>query len=149
MPSNLQRVKHFLGASKRVRNQLKPITNLAQFIQVRNVFAQQEIDLLLDVGANAGQFASEMRAFYKGEMFSFEPVSTAFNQLKMAASGDPKWRCFQLALGSKAGTGTIHVAQETQFSFFLKFGTYCAQTSETKRKRSEKSRFRYAGWTSS
>ncbi len=125
MANRRQRLKHLLTSSEWVRGEVKAMTNFTQFAQTRNIFVQKHIDLLLDVGANCGQYASEIRSFYKGEILSFEPVSIAFAQLTKKAAGDSKWKCFNLALGSKTGTGSIRVAQGTQLSSFLKPTAYC------------------------
>jgi hypothetical protein len=42
--------------------------------QIRTIIEKFEIDLIIDVGANEGQFAQVMRSFYPGEILSFEPV---------------------------------------------------------------------------
>lgn len=47
---------------------------------------------------------------YAGEILSFEPVTSAFEKLADAASADPKWRAYKLALGSEESTQTINVA---------------------------------------
>jgi FkbM family methyltransferase len=69
------------------------------------------ISLLLDVGANVGQYATEVREFgYGGRMISFEPVSSAFAKLREAAAGDPSWELRQVALGETDGTVEINLA---------------------------------------
>lgn len=129
-----QRVKHLLTSFDQVRGGVRALTNFAQFAHTRNIFAQKEIDLVLDVGANNGQFASEIRSFYKGEIFSFEPVSSAFKQLQKAASRDPNWKCFKLAMGSKTGNGSIRVTAGTQLSSFLKQSPSCQMFGEEARR---------------
>jgi len=127
MRKNLRRISHLLAGSRRLRRQAKAFTNFAQILQIRSIFEKYCIDLLLDVGANAGQFAGEMRAFYKGEILSFEPVSSAFADLKQAASGDPGWKCYPWALGSSTATRTIHVVRSSQLSSFLPLNANCAE----------------------
>lgn len=125
-----QRLKHLLTSFKQVRGGVRALTNFAQFAHIRNIFAQKSIDLVLDVGANNGQFASEIRSFYKGEIFSFEPVSSAFKQLQKTAAGDSDWKCFKLAMGSKEGNGSIRVTAGTQLSSFLKQSAACQMFGE-------------------
>src|SRR5207247_2055417 len=59
------------------------------------------IDTVMDVGANAGQFARKLRSAigYTGRILSFEPVTSAFDLLRLNAKGDPKWEVFKFALG--------------------------------------------------
>ncbi len=69
-----------------------------------------EINCVIDVGANQGQFASELRTIgYQGFIVSFEPVERVFSALEAAFRGDPRWRGYRIALGSESGTGTINV----------------------------------------
>ena len=68
------------------------------------------IDLVLDVGANAGQFASALRRHgYENHIVSFEPVPRFAEALTEVAAGDDRWTVRQLALGSTDGTAPIHV----------------------------------------
>lgn len=69
------------------------------------------VDVVIDVGANAGQYAADLRlAAYKGRIVSFEPQSEPFAALKHRASTDPCWECRHCALGDTDGTITINVA---------------------------------------
>ena len=46
-----------------------------------------EIDCLFDVGANTGQYATLVRSLgYQGQIFSFEPLSSAHKILKEKSS---------------------------------------------------------------
>ncbi len=84
--------------------------------QMQHLFEQQGIDLVLDVGANEGQFARELRRFYQGDLISFEPVRHVFDKLSAAAAGDPSWQLCNVALGRQERTATIHVSAHSVFS---------------------------------
>jgi len=95
--------------------------------QIRSVIERSGIDLVIDAGANEGQFARSLRSFYTGRILSFEPVTFAFDKLAAAASTDPEWHVYKLALGSQDSTQTINVSDRTLFSSLLKSNGYCAQ----------------------
>jgi FkbM family methyltransferase len=79
--------------------------------------ANRNIDIVLDVGANVGQFAGMIRRKgYKGRIISFEPVSAAFTTLRNVAKDDGNWEVQKLALGEAEGTNEINVSRNTQFS---------------------------------
>jgi FkbM family methyltransferase len=72
-------------------------------------------DLVLDVGANEGQFASQLRHWgYCGKIISFEPLKDAHTRLSLAAKRDPLWevapRC---ALGLTQGLSKINVSKNS------------------------------------
>lgn len=72
-----------------------------------------EVDVVLDVGANSGQYATDLRsAGFGGRIVSFEPLSEPFSLLKSKAAGDPLWDCRNCALGDLDGTISINVAGE-------------------------------------
>jgi FkbM family methyltransferase len=96
-------------------------------IQLGKLIAEQSIDLVLDVGANKGQFAQKIRSFYSGTILSFEPVSSAFERLQEAASSDPNWHVYNCALGSQECIQEINVSHETMFSSLLKSNDYCSK----------------------
>jgi len=95
--------------------------------QLRSIIEKYEIDTVIDVGANEGQFVQLLRTFYVGEILSFEPVTSVFEKLAEAASADPKWHVYKLALGSLETTQTIHVSDNTVFSSLLRTNDYCLQ----------------------
>lgn len=79
------------------------------------------VDTVLDVGANTGQFARQLRRHfgYAGRILSFEPLSAAFAELQRAAGGDAQWQVFNFALGESAGSQRIHVAANSESSSLL------------------------------
>jgi FkbM family methyltransferase len=69
------------------------------------------IDLVVDVGANRGQFGLEIRAAgYAGRIVSIEPLPAPFRDLARLARRDGRWTVLNSAVGSHAGTASIHVA---------------------------------------
>lgn len=79
-----------------------------------------EVDLVFDVGANRGQFAKELRRHgYRGQIISFEPLSTPRAALQAVADQDPRWTVIGAALGSEPGTRVMNVAVNTASSSFL------------------------------
>ena len=84
------------------------------FLRSRN------IDLVLDVGANVGQYAQGLRKdSYAGWIASFEPVAAAYEELATIASKDARWKVFNMALGDNEGLANINVSQSLVFSSIL------------------------------
>lgn len=80
----------------------------------------RNIGAVLDVGANVGQYASDLRQFgYRGLIISFEPLSSAFAELRRRSAEDSLWHCYQMALGDTDGEGVVNVASNLASSSFL------------------------------
>lgn len=84
------------------------------------LLADHHVDVLLDVGANVGQYALQMRDLgYEGWLVSYEPLASAFRELARRAVRDPKWQVVQAGLGPIAGPAVLHVAANSQSSSLL------------------------------
>mgnify|MGYP001809646828 FL=1 len=70
------------------------------------------VDLVLDVGANEGQFAQELiDGGYRGRIVSFEPLRDAHARLSRAAAVHAAWTVHErCAIGDHDGEVQIHVA---------------------------------------
>src|SRR3712207_980649 len=69
-----------------------------------------DVNVVLDVGANRGQFASRLRRDgYTGRIVSFEPVPDIADRLEKAAADDPDWHVFRHAAGASDETREINV----------------------------------------
>jgi len=78
------------------------------------------IDVILDVGANIGQYGSELRNIgYEGKIISFEPTSEAFAILKKTASKDSLWEVHNMSLGERDGESTINISKNSVSSSIL------------------------------
>ena len=94
-----------------------------------NIIRARKIGCVFDVGANTGQYGKFLRQIgYQGHILSFEPVRHVFETLQSAAEHDPKWICFQNALGDREEQKEINVYESTDFSSFLEANAYCKNT---------------------
>ncbi|WP_433966292.1 FkbM family methyltransferase [Tunturiibacter gelidiferens] len=92
----------------------------SQKLRYRRLFSLLDLNLILDVGANAGQFATLCRTIgYRGNILSFEPSSTAYQKLLAAASSDPLWTVAGIALGATTGETEINVSADSFCSSIL------------------------------
>ena len=112
-------VKQLLRSIGYDLHRLAPAANPA--FQLVQGLMGHDIDLVLDVGANTGQFAKSLRLTgYTSTIVSFEPLSQAHAQLVLAASGDANWhvgdRC---AIGESCGSIEINVAGNSVSSSVL------------------------------
>lgn len=94
--------------------------NTSERAVMQRALQHYSIDMVIDVGANTGQYALElMEAGYRGPIFSFEPIQQAFTQLKKNASRFPQWQVFPLAVGSSIQELEINISDNLVSSSFL------------------------------
>jgi hypothetical protein len=80
----------------------------------KQILDKYKIDTLIDIGANAGQFAIDLRSnlgysAYKNRIISFEPLSSAFKLLSARAELDPNWDVFNAAIGDTDESREINI----------------------------------------
>jgi FkbM family methyltransferase len=112
----LQRLARRLGYDLIARTKARPLQ--AQLIAVLERF---EITVVLDVGANAGQYGTALREWgYAGRIVSFEPLAEAHRLLERRAAADPAWRVApRMAIGDRDGEVEIEVSAESDMSSVL------------------------------
>jgi FkbM family methyltransferase len=86
------------------------------------------IQTVLDIGANEGQYARSVRdAGYRGRIISFEPISTVYAALRANSIGDPMWEVHLLALGDTEGERTISISEKSVFSSLKQPSPYAVE----------------------
>ena len=89
---------------------------------IMRVVKNEAITQVLDVGANSGQFAIDLRrAGYRGEIYSIEPGREAFANLRDRSKRDILWNIYNMALGSKVEQLNLNISKNSGLSSsFLK-----------------------------
>lgn len=87
---------------------------------LQDFLEDRKIDVVIDVGANVGQFGESLRAEgYRGRIVSFEPIGAEFEVLSKKAAADSNWEAHRCALGAAAGTARLHVSKLSVYSSIL------------------------------
>lgn len=85
-----------------------------------NLFNYLKINVLLDVGANVGNYSLEMIAIgYQGRIVSFEPLRNAFLKLEHNSNSNENWKVYNIALGDFDGYSTINISKNSDSSSML------------------------------
>lgn len=76
-----------------------------------NTLRSRDVDTVLDIGANVGQYATLTRsAGFAGHIISCEPLSGAFAELSGRAKRNAAWTPLNVAVGAEPGSTEIHVS---------------------------------------
>jgi len=85
--------------------------------QIRRLIEIHDPDLVIDVGANRGQFAESIRRLgYRGALVSFEPVPHLNRELLGKSATDPDWTIVNAAAGDEAGEFDLGVYSDDSLS---------------------------------
>jgi len=113
MKSHIQKILHHFGyqlnkyPSLDIRRRMKIVTHYG-------------IDTILDVGANAGQYAMEMRrSGFMNNIISFEPIKKVYNVLLKNIGNDPLWSAENYALGNEDKSESINISGHSLSSSIL------------------------------
>ena len=114
-----QSIKRALNAMGIEAHRFQPETSpLARLMAALRAF---DIDLVIDIGANDGQFAKELRAGgYSGRIVSFEPLTKAHHRLLQARKNDSAWQVHsRCALGDRLGEIELNISGNSVSSSIL------------------------------
>lgn len=97
---------------------MKPREPWAQLVDTLH---RNEVGLVVDVGANLGQYARILRREgWRGRVLSIEAIPEVRAELAAAADDDPAWTVLPaMAMSDHAGTATFEVSAETDMSSLL------------------------------
>ena len=114
-----QTARHVLKLAGLEIRRIKPST--AEFRRLAWHLHRRDIETVLDVGANKGQFASKLfAAAYKGKIISFEPMPDVHATLLKQAGRNPRWEVAPpMALGKTKGSALLHIAANSISSSLL------------------------------
>ncbi|MGZ3764753.1 MAG: FkbM family methyltransferase [Mucilaginibacter sp.] len=110
--------KFFLSIGLDVKKYRPDTRHEVLFSRMLNQF---DINVIFDIGANEGQFASLLREVgYVGRIVSFEPLSAAYQKLVANSKKDQSWQVApQMAIGDQDGEITINIANNSESSSIL------------------------------
>jgi len=119
MVESIKKVIHWL--THKLGISLRRYTMFSSFdLQRQNLIKNNNIDTVIDGGANIGQYANGIRkAGFKGHIVSIEPSSGAFRFLEATSRNDPVWRCFNNAIGDENHVVALNISQDSVSSSIL------------------------------
>ncbi|WP_228853134.1 FkbM family methyltransferase [Aegicerativicinus sediminis] len=86
----------------------------------KKLLDKYNINLVLDVGSNVGQYARQLRQIgYKGTIHSFEPQSKVFKILAKNSKSDSRWQCHNFGFGDKKQEMQINISENSYSSSIL------------------------------
>lgn len=90
-------------------------------VHLSRLFDYLNIDLVLDIGANSGQYAERLRRLvgYKGTIVSAEPIPDMVRELESRSTGDPNWHVEPIAVTSVMGDVSFNVMNDKECSSLL------------------------------
>ena len=118
----------------------RKLHELQEATHLKRLFGLLGIDLVIDVGANAGQYAQRLRRHvgYHGTIVSIEPVPEMVAHLDAARRGDAHWHVETIAVSDRRGQVSFNVMCDTQCSSLAEPDTsetelFSAQTTVKRR----------------
>jgi len=101
------------------------VSNYNQWGRTMDLIHRNNVNIVLDVGANRGHYAHHLRqSGYQGLIVSFEPIAAEHKRIVDRSNNDDLWQSFPWALGAEDGQKPFNVLDtadggETVLSSFL------------------------------
>lgn len=137
-----ERTKRRMALSSGIYLKIKRLTPSAhEDLQAVMLLKTFNIQTIIDIGANTGQYAESMYDFgYEGKIISFEPGEDAHTLLTLRSKKYPNWivaeRC---GLGANKSEATLNVSDNSVFSSMLDIkDSYTKDTPKARVVKSEK-----------
>jgi FkbM family methyltransferase len=113
--------EHIKRAVRRMGYEVRQYTPLRSYTAARGaLFASLGIDVVVDVGANAGQYGELLRELgFRGRLVSLEPEPGAYAALERAAAADGRWRALRVAAADVDGEIELRVTADSRSSSVL------------------------------
>jgi FkbM family methyltransferase len=107
--------------ARRMGYEVRPYTPLRSLTAAREeLLRRRGVDVVLDVGANAGQYGTMLRELgYAGRLVSLEPVAEAYAELERRAVADGAWEAVCVAASDVDGEITLNVTGDSRSSSVL------------------------------
>lgn len=96
---------------------------------LREVFDVLDVDCVIDVGANEGQYGRMLReeVGFRGRIASVEPAREPYARLLEASAGDLEWATFDFGLGDSEETAVLRTLSADDFSSLHPLNAYGAE----------------------
>ena len=100
---------------------IRYLPSLSATSQLQKIFLNQSFDVVIDVGANKGNYAKNLRDIgYRDIIIAFEPQSSAYIELQKIANKDRKLILPpRMALGDRNGEITLNISANSESSSVL------------------------------
>lgn len=108
--------RQLLNSSKGIERQNR-LAKIASLGHLKDLLQTHQIETVIDVGANIGQFGLSLRKVgFKGKILSFEPMRQARDKLEVVAAAHPPWKVFSNAIGSCYEKKNLTIFKDDSFS---------------------------------
>lgn len=93
------------------------VSQVATINHISSLLQAYDINMVLDIGANKGQFANQViKQGYQGQVISFEPSRDSFHDLMEASASSQQWLAYNFGLSDKNSEAELHIYRDNTFS---------------------------------